>query len=309
MENMTFETFTEELKKELEGRFPEGTLMQTTSTPKNNGTQENALTVVEPGQTTCPNIYLDRLYEGFCHGLPMKDIAEDVFRTWQENRDGLSFDMEAFLDFGRAKDRIVFRLVNYEKNRKLLEGCPHTRFLDLAAAFQYILPDSAGSGHTASVLIKDRIAQAYGVGAEELFRCAMTNTRRLMGRELKDLGAMLADLLGPQAQDCAGTGFVENSMYILTNKQKYYGASGMLYREELKAFADSKGSDLYILPSSVHELILVPASEWLPGKGKAAASRLALMVTEINRTELEPGEVLSDNVYYFDRAKDEVRIA
>ena len=91
-------------------------------------------------------------------------------------------------------------------------------------------------------------------------------------------------------------------MYVLTNKQKMNGASCILYEHILNDFANQKNKDIYILPSSVHEVILVPVAEDID------RTELSRMVRDVNRNELEEGDVLSDRVYYYDRVRDEIQI-
>ena len=89
-------------------------------------------------------------------------------------------------------------------------------------------------------------------------------------------------------------------MYVLTNQQKLYGAACMLYPGVLKAFSEENGQDFYVLPSSVHEVILIPAE---PGTNEAL---LREIVTEINRTQVAKDEVLADSIYYYSRNRDQI---
>ena len=84
-------------------------------------------------------------------------------------------------------------------------------------------------------------------------------------------------------------------MYVLSNKTKIHGAACILYENVVKDFADYLNRDIFILPSSVHEVILVPS------QGAQKAQNLVEMVREVNETQVEEEEILSDSVYYFSR--------
>ena len=91
-------------------------------------------------------------------------------------------------------------------------------------------------------------------------------------------------------------------MYILTTKSRCFGASALLYDHVLSEFDGLIEGDLYILPSSVHEVIVTPAC------GGFSGFELERMVTEINKECVPDYEVLSNRVYFYDREKDELRL-
>ncbi len=84
-------------------------------------------------------------------------------------------------------------------------------------------------------------------------------------------------------------------MFILTNESRLNGATCMLYENVLDKFANEIKSDLYILPSSIHEVIILPKKEWYK------KSDLESMINEVNTDNLSVDEILSDRVYMFER--------
>ena len=90
---------------------------------------------------------------------------------------------------------------------------------------------------------------------------------------------------------------------VLTNQLKIFGAAEMLNIPWLSQYAEQRQCDLFILPSSVHEVLLHEVT------GKISAAELKRSVVEINRDVLLPQERLSDCVYYFDRRARRIRIA
>ena len=85
------------------------------------------------------------------------------------------------------------------------------------------------------------------------------------------------------------------SMAVFTNRSRFYGAAGLLLLGMMEEYAKKMGSNLFLIPSSVHELILIPDDGRLPAKA------LNQMVKEVNREEVLPMDQLSGHVYYYDR--------
>ena len=89
-------------------------------------------------------------------------------------------------------------------------------------------------------------------------------------------------------------GIPTEKMYILSNHMRSYGAAALIYPEQLRKIAEEVGENYYVLPSSVHETIIVAESE-SPDK-----EELCSLIKEINETQVEAEEVLSDHAYYYD---------
>lgn len=95
---------------------------------------------------------------------------------------------------------------------------------------------------------------------------------------------------------------MDHSLYVLTNQKAFFGAAGILDDSIITAFADNVGYDLFILPSSIHEVLL------LPDFGEIMESGLDQIVKEVNHIQVGPYERLSNHVYYYDRRLDEIRL-
>ena len=84
-------------------------------------------------------------------------------------------------------------------------------------------------------------------------------------------------------------------IYLITNESKMYGASGICYKGVLDdVFEDVGRENFYILPTSVHEVLVVPES-------KADIKDLYMMVFTANSdpSAVRPEDVLSYNVYHY----------
>lgn len=141
---------------------------------------------------------------------------------------------------------------------------------------------------------------------DELYSLALQNTQRIFKEELIPLEELIADILKARPESEQVIRGIENkrevSMYVATNTAKINGAAVLLYPGFLKDCADRTGGDFYILPSSVHETIFIPAD------GKRQIQELAAMVKEVNETQVLPEEVLSDSVYLYHRQEDSITI-
>ena len=199
--------------------------------------------------------------------------------------------------FEYVRDRIVYRLVNYEKNKEILEDCPHLRLYDLALTFRWVAhSDDIG---ISTALVTNQELQVWGISMNELLLAARENTPRLFPVHMIDMDEMIAQAGIPISLDESAI-----PMYIMTNEQEVNGASVLLYDNVLESFALEKKTDFYILPSSIHEVIILLDNEYAK-----APEELARMVRETNRIVVDREEILSDHVYYYDREKDEIRIA
>lgn len=194
------------------------------------------------------------------------------------------------------KGRIQTRLVNYGWNRGLLGQVPHRRFLDLAAV---AFLDVSGSDHCqVSLSVRYGFLQEWGITEEGLWAAAWENLEK-EPYWIRPMGSLVEELGGEKPVQPEGM----PEEYILGNRKLRFGAAGLLRKDLLEGFAREIGGGFYILPSSVHELLL------LPGSYLASVKELEGTVREINWTKVEPSEWLSVNVYYYDWEMGEVRMA
>ena len=179
--------------------------------------------------------------------------------------------------------------MNQEANKDLLKEVPYEAYLDMAIVF-YVLLEVNTYG-MASMLIKDEHLAMWNVTAEEICRRAYENTGKLLPYELKTMKAVIQELTDTESEN------KEDVMYVLSNRSRSYGAAAILYKGRLEGIGEYLKEDYYVLPSSVHEVIIIPQSA-APGQ-----EELSDLVTEINTTQVDAEEVLSNHAYYYDRKK------
>ena len=220
----------------------------------------------------------------------------------QTSRGERSYDIYSRL----LKDRIIFRLINTEKNKDLLLDVPHKKFLDLSLVFAVLV--EADNDGTAVMLIKDLHMRQWKVTKEQLWDAAKENTKRLLPAECFGMNFAVYELL---SRSTPGEHERENllrrtwhiheelelpekdKMYVLSNKLKNYGAACIAYPYILDMLAGVLKENFYVLPSSVHEVIIVPESSQI------RQSELERMVREINETQVPEEEILSNHAYFY----------
>ncbi len=301
---MTYKEFKYQLLKELEERFPSGTSITIQEIPHNNNHTEEALTILEPGLNISPTIYLESYFRQLKKEVPISSIIAQIYSYYQEHRSTQSIDTSFFTCFENIRPRIVYKLVHQEKNKELLKEVPWIPYLDLAIVFYCLL--SKSPTENASVLIRNEHLCYWNVSVEDLLSLAQKNTPFLLSSCCDSLAELLLPILEQlpvQEQTDTKNTFASASMvpmYVLTNQQRFLGACCILYDDVLKEIAERLDSDLYILPSSIHEVILMPVTvtESVPA--------LSQMVCDINQSEVSAEEILSDHIYYYHRSTDSI---
>ena len=266
---------------------------------KNNGVVLRGITLMQDDSNISPTIYLNPYYDAYENGdTTLGTVIDEVIDTYERNKINRSIDMKFFLNYETVRSRIIFKLINTEKNRELLRDVPYIPFHDLSIVFQCLVSEERFGN--ASILIHNVHLQLWKVNAHELYECALENTPLLQGYELADMNTVLEEMkaLGGIDDEEIEDMQQEVPMYVLSNKSRINGASCILYKDILKDFAMVVDKDLYVLPSSIHEVIL------LPSDGTQESEQLKEMVREINQSQVEKEEVLSDSVYYYRRSDD-----
>lgn len=278
---------------------------------KNNGLVLTGLTICERDINIAPTIYLDAYFAQYKDGRAMTDIIRAIDECYKANRVGSDFNIAGIMDFENVKDRVCFKLINKDRNAELLSDMPYIEFLDLAVTF-YVLVSEDEMG-TGSITIHNSLMEAWGTDKKELLKLAMHNTQRRFTGHVYNMMSIIESMMGRDAEldkevrNC----FYEMEsvyeddicpMYVATNSKKLNGACVMLYDGLLRDFARKTDRNFYIIPSSIHEVILIPDTLDMD------IHYMKAMVKEVNGTEVSPDEVLSDNVYRYDIDTDRIEM-
>ena len=201
--------------------------------------------------------------------------------------------------YEEIKNFVFAKLINTSQNLELLGSIPNKSILDLSLVY-YIFKDHDPDEE--EILITNEMIRKWNVKSFALFQDAMFNTRNLLGKMVRPLREVINEMLGRICEDICVDEEPEDGlpMYVLTNNWKRNGAVCMLFMDSLKEFAESLESDLYVIPSSIHEVILVPKY------AEVNRSALDSIICDINYSELREEDVLSDHTYLYSRKADRI---
>lgn len=273
------------VKEEIEGRVS----VSVHTARKYNGTVRKGILFSEEGNNVSPTIYLEEYYRKYELGDTVDIIVREILSLYGKVRFGEPWKEELIRDYEGIKGRIIYRLINKKANQEILEDMPYIAYLDLAIVF-YVLLEANLCG-TATMPVKTEHLRMWKVTKEQVYRRACENTGKLLPCEFQTMYSVMADIVGDIDSEEGG----EEVLYVLSNNLRSFGAAAILYPGCLKMVGDYLGEDYYVLPSSVHETVIIKKSA---ASGKAFLSAL---VEEINDTQVDREEVLSNRAYYYDR--------
>lgn len=302
---MEFANFTTLVREEVERRTGDNYRVRLNDVRKNNGIVLRGLTVMQDDSNISPTIYLNNYYEEYINGrATLVNVVNDVMDTYNRNKVNQSVDMRYFLNYESVKQSVVYKLINTEKNKELLEDIPHIEFLDLSIVFQCMIAQEELG--TASILIHNVHLKLWDVSVEKLYQAAKENTQRLQEYEIKTMADVLCEIMeaeNPEEfndEDYRSELSDSVPMYVLSNKSRVEGAACMLYPNLIRDFADAIGSSFYIIPSSIHELLLLPTGY------DEESGEIKSMIREINDTQVSTEEILSYSLYFYDREEGKI---
>lgn len=322
---MEYEEFFEKVKGRVGELLGEDYILYHNHVRKNNNVWLDGIIIRRGKETVCPTIYLDRDFYEANKGREIDVAAKHILSQYQE---ALTCKLckNVDLSYEYAMSRIIYRLISKEKNEDLLKECPMVPFLDLAVTF-HILLDGMPDREQATIHITNDMMAAWGIEIKELAKLADKNTKEKLPPAIYTLREMLGNMMLQEMQQIETENFQKEygpfekkrsfeekekfnpelteeqlsktvngtEMYVLTNAQNIYGATTVIYKDTIRDFSQKLQCDLYLLPSSVHEFILIPAKHSFEKK------ELEDMVQLVNQTQLPKEEFLSDFVYYYCR--------
>lgn len=272
---------------------------------KINDVQLDAVVLRGEGNVA-PTVYLNNLYQAYENGEDIETIAAEVVPNAMVNPFGHDLNVGQQMEWDDIKDKVFFHAMGEAENHEYQKNIPTREELDLLLAYRVLLSDDEAG--RASFQITDGILNRLGVTEEELYQTAAQNMSTLFPAEIKSMSEMIMGLYEDTQGDLGDLDDVleslpkETGMYVLSNSQKYYGAATAFYPGVMDKIADSFDTDMFVLPSSIHETILIPRYPEM----EMSVADLKNMVSEINATQVGPEEVLKDQVYVFD--KDEKKL-
>lgn len=297
---MDKELFVESLMRSIKNTLGENVTVQQIEVLKNNDMQLNGLCLKRKDDVIGVNIYLDGYYERYLCGEEMESIIMDIKRLFEADRPFGQCDLELIKnidDFNAIKEKLAVKLISKKRNVGYLQGKYYLDYLDFAICF--LLQVNENDGYNASVVLPEAVVSKWEITKQEMLIQALSNMKkkhepRILSM-LDVLKRMVADMSFDEKMDLD-----DYPMYVLENGG-INGATGILYDGLLYEFANKLNVEkLVILPSSIHECILIPY------KDDINLDSLCGMVKEVNATNVSPEDVLSDHIYIYDTKKNEI---
>ena len=256
-----------------------------------------------PGCTTIPAVCLDDMPDN----STAEDIANIAAATFQEAlRNFKDFPILPEMTRETVLANVVLQALSRKHNRQMLKAHPHITFLDLAGIFRIpVGPYKRNSLTTA--LVTNQVAEKLELTVDELAEAARRNTVKKFGIEFENAQRMgLCSLLKyPWTPEPFETVTMsEPGLYVLSTGIRINGAALILLPEVLEQIGEKAGMDYFVIPSSIHELLIARDD------GLVAAKMLRELVYEGNRTGavIKPEDVLSDNIYFYSRKNKTLKI-
>ena len=310
---MNYNEFMDYVKEYVADYLPEKFVnaeVMINQTVKNNDVELDGLTILNPDSNMSPNIYLNTYYEEYQQGREMEDIVADIADRYIEHIEpreeyAMKLSVSDFSNYDKIKDYIYPRVCNLESNRKRLADIPHTVKEDLAITYHVkVNSDKEAVG---SFAIHNGLLKVYGVDLETLHHQAMNNMETLSPPTFQSLTEVMIEIMAPdfamreripieEAKELMRDAVPQGgpSVYCLSNESKLNGAAYIINEDIQKMVSEKIGGDYYVLPSSVHEVLVVPKSEDM------SIEELENMVQSVNVSCVSADEILSDHIYQYD---------
>ena len=298
--------FADEIASGIMKYFPEDRQVQcrVVETMKNNNVTRVGITFHEQGDKVGPVIYMEPYREAATDGRPMSEIMREIAGIASRSMD--KTERIGSLDYGdyeSVKEYLSVTLINGRDNRQMLSRMPHRQMEDLALILELKFPMEEGVG---SIKVSHELAELWAVDTDTLFAQAQENSLKAEPPSLHRMeDTMLSLAFGRDAAE----NLLENpapeeapsQLYVLSNMSKNKGAAVLSYPGVLEKADQLFPKGFYILPSSIHELLIVPKSPEIDPR------ELGEMVRAVNRAEVAKEEQLSDRVYEYDREAGMIR--
>ena len=289
------EQFTEDVKQGLADAGIEAKV-STNTVEKMNESYE-AMTVTPEGSNVGVNVNMEKFFEAYENGTDYEAVvgkAIGVIEGGFANQP--TVDVSALTDYDQMKDKLIMEVVSAEANADMLDKVPHKEMEDMAVVYRFEI-DSNDDGR-ATILVTNQLIETMGVTPEQLHADAMENAPELKPAVIKGMSEVMAEMMGVSTEDLAMMGMpmdpADEQMFVASVPDKIHGAGVLAYQDFMDQAAERVGGDFFILPSSIHEVLIVPDN------GNMSLSDLEAMVKEVNATQVAPEDKLTDSVYHYD---------
>lgn len=289
---MDYRDFVEFVKEELPERLPEslrGAVIDDAKVDKLQGQSYEGIRVIPKDSIVSMSVDLQPYFEMAAQGMPMGEvlngIADRIDSVFAEQPD---FSLDMLDDYEKMKERLTVQLVGREANEEMLQQIPHQDMEDLCLVYRVNVQESGD--FRASFVLTNEALRRFGITAEHLYQDALMEAVKQEPFEIKTMAEMIKDMAGEEVD--VGDGL---PIYVASNQSRMNGAAVLMYPDFMEKAAGVVNDSFYVLPSSLHEIILVPETT------APDVEELEMMVHEVNVTQVSPQDRLSDYVYHYDK--------
>lgn len=291
---MDFKEFVNKLEQDLKDFLSDtspGAQVRQTPVEKLQAGSYTGISITPADTNVGMNINADQLYAQMQDGRSYEGVlAMALSQVEHGMHDMPAVDIQSITNYETAKNLLCFEVVGTKQNADMLANIPHTDMENMSMVYRLQL-DSNAQG-TSTILITNAMMEQYGITKDQLHADAMENAPEIRPASFKTMAEIMAEMMGMPVemmpQDMAPP------MYVATNEDKVQGAAVMFYPDFMDQAAKELGGDVFVLPSSVHEVLI------LPDDGNMSVEELRDMVTTINATEVSAQDRLTDSVYHYD---------
>lgn len=290
MNYMNYESFKTTMAEDITKKFShENVKISFRHITKVNGNYE-ALTVIPADSNVGINLNVEKAFAAYEDVRNYAGILASAFNTISVGlSDVPEVDANVLLDYENIKRKLSIEVISAEKNAELLDKIPHDRIEDLAVVYRFVI--ESNEDYKTSTLITNGMIDHMGVSREQLRADALESAPKIRPAVIKGMNETIIELFGIPTDVGDDVG---EMMFVASVPDKNAGAGVLAYPNFMDQATEKLGGDFFILPSSIHELILVP------DHGEMDVETLKDMVREVNTTEVDPEDRLTDNVYHYD---------
>ncbi|MBO6308221.1 MAG: hypothetical protein J6N70_05155 [Oribacterium sp.] len=290
---MNFEEFKEKIKEDLGSALEAQDIKADISehhVEKLNSSYD-ALSVTPEGSNIGVNANLSSMFDAIENGQDYSEVLEmSVNKIAEGIKNAPNVDVQDLTNYEVMKNKLSMDVVSADRNAEMLSHIPHEKIEDMAVVYRLVL-DTKDSGN-GTILVTNNLMDQFGVTQEQLHEDAMINAPEIRPSEIKGMSEMLSEMMGVDMDP--GMDSLDDKMFVATVPDKIHGAGVIAYPNFFEDAAEKIGGDYFVLPSSIHEVLLVKDN------GEMTAKDLEAMVREVNATQVSPEEQLTDNVYHYD---------
>ncbi len=268
---------------------------------KANDVQQYGLMMRMGTEKVSPNFHLEDAWKEYESGMEMQEVLGNLVQEYMKYRDiQKHIHVDESMEYEAVKDRVVYQVLNKEANRNNLRERIYTDigqgFVKVYAIHQKL----NGFGTEGSIAITHDVVKRFEYDAEEIREDAEENTPRIYPAVFAPVGQILDDA---GQGESASNNTAEMELHVLTNTAVHWGAGALFYPGMQEKIAEQFGRNYYVLPSSVHEVMIAPEK---PG---IRDGKLEQIVRRINREKVSREDFLSNKVLFYDREKGQLNIA